>query len=135
MHRDMAKRMAGNIDHIADSSANGEVVALAKGYVESREAVCIGGGSGDAGGVMGAEVGQAIDMVPMVMGQEHQIGAPAPAGQRLKKRRGFGDINDASEARGGVMGEIGVVVLQAGDGHDLKGHGFLVLSHLSFTQE
>lgn len=93
------------------------------------------GGCGDFGGMFGEEAGQPIHMIPMMVGEKDEIGFPAMGRKRVKDRLRFGHVDNASDARDRIMGEIGVVVFQAGDRDDLKGHGNLFLSLLWFAPE
>ena len=85
--------------------------------------ICIGLGPGGFGGVGGQQIGQPVDMVPVVMGQQHQIQAPAAPGQFGDDGGGLGHIHHGGGPGRRIMREIGVIVGQTGDRHDLKSHG------------
>jgi hypothetical protein len=67
-------------------------------------------------------------MIVVVMGYEDVTKLPVAGGQRLLDRIGIGHINHGRRTTCGIMYKIGVVVIQAGDCDNLKGHGVFLFS-------
>jgi hypothetical protein len=69
------------------------------------------------------QVGNGLDMVDMVMGDENLVQRPAARVERIADGGGFGRVDRGGTAAGLVMDQIAVIVAAGGeDVHD-QGHG------------
>ena len=109
---DVAEGVAGDVKNLHFLAADCDGVSIVQRVGQRRKAVGIGGSTPDAGGSWQAckQVGQAVDMIPMVMGQQNIGQAPAPCGKGDKNRRAFGDIDDGCVTGFRVMDQVGIVV-------------------------
>ena len=85
----------------------------------------VGFGTDHLRGVLGQYLGQAVDVIIMMMRQQNVAKSPAGLGQGRQNGCGFGHVYKGCVAAGRIMGKKGVIVRQAGDGQDFKRHDFI----------
>ena len=81
-------------------------------------------GANDAGlGKPLQHIGNALNVVVVVVGQKNDVCPPPARIERGNDRGGFGDVDNCGFARLRVMRQISVIVRKAGNCNDLEGHG------------
>ena len=68
------------------------------------------------------ELGDAADMIAMMMGDQDVGELPALLLQRLDDGAGLRRIDRGGGLRGGIVDQIAEIIVQAGEGSDIGGH-------------
>ncbi len=112
---DVPHRVARDVEHDALGLADRDPVAFGYLQVQRGQAAGVGGGADHPGAGFLADARHAVDVVAVVMGDQDQVQAPAALLQRRQDRRGLGGVDQGGLPGRLVPGQVGVIVLKAGD--------------------
>lgn len=123
MKGDVANRVARDVDHLGRCAAGGQRIAGGHRVIQRGQAVGVGGGADHPAARLFLDLGHAVDVIIVMVCEQEIRERPAAGLQGGKNRRGLGGVGQERFACCVIAKKKCVIVLQAGDRHEGKGHG------------
>ena len=125
---DVVERMARRLQHARQQVADLDDVAIGGAQIDIGDLRGLVVRGDDAAAIFLLQLGDAADMVVMMMGDQDVGERPALALQRLDDGAGFRRVDRGGRLRRGVMDQIAEIVGQAGEGADFGGHDVSIVT-------
>ena len=117
MQRQVTERMARDVIDITSNAAKRDAIPWVDGLIQGWQAMRVGSGADDprgglaqGAGQSGLQIGQPVNVIPMVMGQKYVGDGHIELRNFFHQRPGFRHVDNGRCAGGAVVDNIGIIV-------------------------